>query len=354
LQYFQTTNQKSAVDGSWYSYQLSASVEPEPASPPPQISPPLAFAGLTFFPTPNSSAPPDRFSVSTLALTSSHVLVAGISSLSQEIVFLLWDLQFSVLLASHTLPMPSALPSSLYFQLVLGPQTLTKTRTQVSGQALLIISSLPPSPPAGKDKDNASTESTSMLFVVPYTVPSTSTISAALGLGGASEKWFRSLNEESPPVKPTAVEAKLLSIIRSAVEGGQGQAATAAFMKWVSKDGGGESLDIDTDPKPVVSMSSFSSTHSPQIFEQDPSPSPRLEYNFVKELLNIVLLLQIQPKSNLTAANASSAYSREIIGYLLEKQVVCSAMIEAPGGLLGALRARSDWVNLILSVFGDI
>ena len=260
LQSIQITNQKSAVDGSWYSYQLSASVEPEPASPPPQISPPLAFAGLTFFPTPNSSAPPDRFSVSTLALTSSHVLVAGISSLSQEIVFLLWDLQFSVLLASHTLPMPSALSSSLYFQLVLGPQTLTKTRTQVSGQALLIISSLPPSPPAGKDKDNASTESTSMLFVVPYTVPSTSTISAALGLGGASEKWFRRLDEESPP---TAVEAKLLSIIRSAVEGGQGQAATAAFMKWVSKDGGGESLDIDTDPKPVVSMSSFSSTPPP-------------------------------------------------------------------------------------------
>jgi hypothetical protein len=66
----------------------------------------------------------------------------------------------------------------------------------------------------------------------------------------------------------------------------------------------------------------------------------------VKELLNIVLLLRLQPNSNLTAANASSAYSPEIIRYLLEKQVACSAMIEAPGGLLGALRARNDWVNL--------
>lgn len=84
---------------------------------------------------------------------------------------------------------------------------------------------------------------------------------------------------------------------------------------------------------------------SPQIFgyDQDPPPaSSRLEYNFVKELLDIVLLLRIQPKSNL----AASAYSSEVIRYLLEKQVVCSAMIEAPGGLLGALRARNDWVNL--------
>ena len=69
----------------------------------------------------------------------------------------------------------------------------------------------------------------------------------------------------------------------------------------------------------------------------------------MKELLNIVLLLRMQSNSNLTAADALSAYSPEIIQYLLEKQLVCSAMIEAPGGLLGALRARNDWVNLIFS-----
>jgi hypothetical protein len=36
----------------------------------------------------------------------------------------------------------------------------------------------------------------------------------------------------------------------------------------------------------------------------------------------------------------SGAYSPEIIRYLLEKQVVGSTMVEAPGGLFGALRAR--------------
>jgi hypothetical protein len=58
-------------------------------------------------------------------------------------------------------------------------------------------------------------------------------------------------------IRPTAAEtsrtAKFLTTIRSAVEGGQGQAAAAAFIKW--QDGDGESLDIDTDLKPVVSIS---------------------------------------------------------------------------------------------------
>lgn len=164
-----------------------------------------------------------------------------------------------MLLASYTLSIPSALSSSLYIQLVLGPQTLTKTRAQVTGQALLILSSLPP---PGKDKDKAVAEfkSTSVLFVVPYMVPTTATISAALGLGGASSKWLRGLNDQSSSIKPTAAEtsrANLLTTIRSAVEGGRGQAAAAAFIKWVSQDGDGESSEINAHPNPVVSISKF-------------------------------------------------------------------------------------------------
>lgn len=125
---------------------------------------------------------------------------------------------------------------------------MTKTRTQVTGQALLIISSLPPLPPPG-EKVSTQYKSTSVLFVVPYTVPSTSTISAALGLGGASEKWLRGLDEQNSPVsKPTAFETsreKLLDTIRLAVEGGQGRTAAIAFMEW-------ESSDINPDP--VVSI----------------------------------------------------------------------------------------------------
>ena len=165
-----------------------------------------------------------------------------------------------MLLASHTLSIPSTLTSSLYIQLVLGPQILTKTHAQVTGQALLILSSLPPSLPPGRDKEKAGADRKSVLFVVPYTVPSTATISAALGLGGASGKWLRELDDQSSSIKPTAAETsrtKLLTTVRSAVEGGRGQAAAATFMKWVSQDGDRESSDIDTDPKPVVSISNF-------------------------------------------------------------------------------------------------
>ena len=51
--------------------------------------------------------------------------------------------------------------------------------------------------------------------------------------------------------------------------------------------------------------------------------------------------------SNLTA---SKAYSLEIIRYLLDHWVVCSTMVEAPGGLLGALRARNNFI-LIFWIF---
>ena len=249
---------KIASDGLWHSYQLSSSIEPESFSTPlAQISPPLALAGLSFLLTSNSLKSIERFSVSTLALTSSHVLLAGLS-LSQEIIILLWDLQFSVVLASHSLSLPSSLSSPLYFQLVLGPQTLTKTHAQVTGQALLILSSLPPSSLSGKvEKASAEHKSTSVLFVVPYTVPSTATISAALGLGRASGKWLRGLDNHTSSVKPTAAEssrAKLLTTIRSAVDGGRGQAAAAAFIKWVSQDEDGETSDLNMNPKPAVSI----------------------------------------------------------------------------------------------------
>ena len=91
-------------------------------------------------------------------------------------------------------------------------------------------------------------------------VPTTATISAALGLGGASSKWLRGLNDQSSSIKPTAAEtsrANLLTTIRSAVEGGRGQAAAAAFIKWVSQDGDGESSEINAHPNPVVSISKF-------------------------------------------------------------------------------------------------
>jgi hypothetical protein len=169
-------------------------------------------------------------------------------------------------------------------------------------------------------------------------------------LVATSRKWLRGLDDQSSSIKSIAAKtsrAKLLTTERSAVEGGRGQAAAVAFVKWVSQDGDGESLDTDiygwTDPKPVVSISFFFIKKSCTNLPLQQNPPDLNERTDLNERI-IKHLLRIQPNSNLSAANASSAYSSEIIRYLLEKQVVCSAMIEASGGLLGALRVRNDFL----------
>ena len=64
-----------------------------------------------------------------------------------------------------------------------------------------------------------------------------------------------------------------------------------------------------------------------------------LDYNFVKDILNIVLSSDSKTKS-------AAAYSPDIIQYLLKRRTVCSAMVQIPGALLGALRTKNDWVGL--------
>ena len=128
-----------------------------------------------------------------------------------------------------------------------------KTRTQVTGQALLILSSLPPSPVPGKGESRCRIQINYSTFRCTIHGATFSTVSATLCLGGVGERWLRGSDEQGSPVKPTADEAnhvsrKLLSIIWSTVEGYQGQAAAAAAsMQWASKNGDRESPDIDTN-----------------------------------------------------------------------------------------------------------
>ena len=65
---------------------------------------------------------------------------------------------------------------------------------------------------------------------------------------------------------------------------------------------------------------------------------PTLDYNFVKDILNIVLTSD-------SKTNTLATYSPDVVRYLLERRAVCSAMVQMPGGLLGALRTKNDWVG---------
>ena len=66
-----------------------------------------------------------------------------------------------------------------------------------------------------------------------------------------------------------------------------------------------------------------------------------LDYNFVKDILNIVL----------SSDSKTAAYSPDIIQYLLKRRTVCSAMVQIPGALLGALRTKNDWVGLYYMIY---
>ncbi|KDR84273.1 hypothetical protein GALMADRAFT_133615 [Galerina marginata CBS 339.88] len=279
------------VDGAWNSYKLLLS------SPPVQLSPPLQLSGFSFL------SESSKRSVSLLALTSSHVLLAAIAS--NEITLLIWDLQFSVLLSSHTLPVPSALSSStLHVRLVPGAQSPTKSETEVFGQAVLILSSIPP-------KETPEDKTVSVLIVVPYSVPTVSTIAAAMGRGDAGNRWLRASEEEPKQSTDDKARAKLLGTMKTAIQGGRPLAAAEAFMQWVAK--------------------------------QDGQPAtPSLDYNFVKELLGITLLLP--PSESRPNAVGAATYTPDVVRYLLEQRVVCSAMV--PGGLLCALKAKDDWSSI--------
>ncbi|CAA7259375.1 unnamed protein product [Cyclocybe aegerita] len=286
-------------DGAWRSYRIQGDSLAD-------LAPPITL-----------SVPSMPLSNALLALTTSHVLLATVSS--QEINILLWDVQFAVLLASHSVPVPSSLSSSsLQIRLVAGShsQQSQKTKTQVvNGQAILIISSVPTKKRQDEPFDASQQKSTSVLLVVPFTVPSQSTIAAAMGRGAAGKKWLKissTLNDASASQKGAEETAKekVLGTMRAAISSGRPQAAVAAFMKWAPKEG--------------------------------QETTSALQHNFVKEVLELVLLPAPDSK-------ALSAYASEIVRYLLERQLACSSMISMPGGLLGALRLRADWKSIQLA-----
>ncbi|PPQ69895.1 hypothetical protein CVT26_014158 [Gymnopilus dilepis] len=286
------------TEGLWHSYQLT----PELSSPPDQFSSPLQLSGFSFL------SEPSKLSVSLLALTSSHVLLAAIAS--QEITLLLWDLQFSVLLASHTFSIPSALSSSsLHIRLVPGVDNATKSGSQVVGQAILVLSSVP-----SKEKSDGG-KTVSILVVVPYTVAAMSTIAAAMGRGDAGKKWLHA-REEKKLSADEKTRQKLLDTMQSAMQSGRPQTASAAFLKWAPKT--------------------------------DESAAEQLSYNFTKDVLRTVLGLPTESKSTSITASGSS-YAPEVVRYLLERRVVCSSMLPPSIGLLGALRAKNDWATIELA-----
>jgi hypothetical protein len=166
--------------------------------------------------------------ISLLSLGSTFILLAGLTrSPTREIVFLIWDLKYSVLLASQTMPIPSTLSQAdkegLTLELVAAG----------SGQAMLVIT---PNTHPIKSPPEVSSSLRSTALVVPFTVPAASTIANAMGLASRGAKWL--VQDESSPSMSSeldAIQVTLLQSMRKMVEQNRPDGASTAFFEWGKK-----------------------------------------------------------------------------------------------------------------------
>lgn len=301
--------------GEWYSFQIesldySAFILSSACSP-------VALRNLSFIPASSTEGSPSlAHEASILSVGSSHVLLAGVTlPPAPELVLLLWDLQYSVLLASRVVP----IPSTIYRSKKQG------IRLQLSGsssasQAILILS---PTTivRGGSGPHAASDDSTqrSNVFAVPLVVPPSSTVLNALGRASAGEKWLLSAATLASQTNASdygldAVQTKLIRQMRAGMEQKRVEATDDAFFAWVSQQESGRSGANSRSKLPFG-------------------------YQLVKQVLELVFRT---PKNT----TVDIPYSPKVVRYLLQQRCVSASMVD--GGLFAALRLRNDWVRIIL------
>ncbi|KAG5648709.1 hypothetical protein DXG03_000056 [Asterophora parasitica] len=300
----------SSRDGSWHCCRLESqdSISLELTA----ISAPFRLSGLSFISNPQRSE-----EISLISLNSSHVLLSAVTvSHNPEIVLLLWDLQYSVLLASQALPVPTTLVQA---------KDVTINLTLVASSSSQVLLLLSPHTSNATRKVQPSSSRSSVL-VVPMTCPAVSTIVNAMGQASAGAKWIHQAESSScsAPTHDTA-RTKVLATLRAAMDKNLPHAANVAFFEW-------EKRETKAAAKPSAETGELSG-------KDTATPNAALSYAFVKDLLTTVL----QPLKP-----ANTPYSSEIVRYLLNRQLVSGSMLD--GGIVAALRAKNDWQSIALAL----
>ncbi|TDL29372.1 hypothetical protein BD410DRAFT_709844 [Rickenella mellea] len=331
-------------DGFWSSFRVDSVSGKMVIS---QSAAPFQLKGLSFPAkerTKSLKSSSNRPHTSLLSLGSSHVMLAGVTtSASPEIALLLWDVQYSVLLDSHMLPIPSSLPktSPPDFSLSLVPGT--------SNQALLLLT---PNTNLSSNKSqkarSSSAQHLSSILVVPFNVPSTSTIANAIGRGSRGMEWKESeLSSLSGATTLDATRQSIIKQLENAVAKGDVDPANTTFLEWVeresakakAKDKGNPQLP-EAAVEATDMLDGFEHTQGKNMDEKRKFRSDNrftLGHFFTSSVVRIVL--QKTP---------GTAYPSKIIHYLMERQAVSHSMIE--GGLLPALSDRGDWETIHLAL----
>ncbi|KAI0652881.1 hypothetical protein C8Q70DRAFT_1059801 [Cubamyces menziesii] len=314
--------------GTWHALSLSTS--PSSALSIAPAAEPLRLQALTF------TSPARIGEASLSALTSSHVLLAAIATGSQtEIVLLLWDLRYGVLLAQQAIPVPSTLPrpkkAGAFVRLTVSPAPAQDSKAGkgaiVQMNGLLVLA---PAPDRDVQADNAPARST--ILVVPLNVPAASTIAAAIGRANAGARWL--VTKQAPGTQGQGQHGapeislnarKALKEMKASINGSAGgnvTGAEAAFFEYVQQQQNkGKGRGAAT---------------------QEEGQAAPLEYAFAQGALQLVL-----PPASAQTPNAA-AYSAKVVRHLLERRAVSSSMVE--GGLLPALAAQNDWDTIALAM----
>ena len=225
----------SESDGQWRSFELH-STSPESLLLQP-ISSPIKLSGLSFIEkNPGSVATHyNEMAVSSLSLGSSFALLCGGLAQSQDLVVLLWDLRYSVVLASHRFPIPTNLTASKAgISLELVPASNTQVLLSLSARL------------QGKTSKLRST-----VYVIPVTVPETSTIATAMGRASGSAKWLAAPNGGPSSVSFSSDRHDLLKKLRSRIRQNDPEAADSAFFNWLENKSGSA---VCTDVRLVCSL----------------------------------------------------------------------------------------------------
>ena len=265
-----------------------------------------------------------------ISVGSSFVLLAGMSGDDPpEVVLLLWDIQYQVVLATQKFALPSMVaysPSS----------PLRLELTPASGSLALLVLS-PAITTSSKGKVGV-VSGHSAILLVPIAVPPMSTIALAMGRARDTQMWLRNIHDDKTCVtvlRQDKGRRQVMQSVREALAKDCPQAAEVAFFAWVNQ----ETAHLK-HLQNVEVPSNESNRDNRGDGEQVPNRQnqghsiPPLSHQFVSNILNEIL----RPSDP-----SYVSYPSKIMQYLLSREAVSHGMVE--GGLLPALRHHQDWVN---------
>ncbi|EUC56211.1 hypothetical protein RSOL_166110, partial [Rhizoctonia solani AG-3 Rhs1AP] len=274
------------------SSSASASTRTFIASPLPN---PLKLQGLVTTTDGVASSPlPSPLSIH--ALKSSIVVIAGVSTSSpSKLVLLIWDAQYSILLAERASFLPSPLPSS----------SNVAISTQGSSQTQLIIAI------------------SSHILSASITLPQTSSIASVLGAANSSSEWLVPSTTLQDDTRTALVDR-----IRQEVQAGRTAQADAAFFRWVENE-----AESSIEGEKAGTLASATKAAA-----KIPFPSA-----FAAALIDAAFPPEKEKDKENENEKEGPVFASGIVSALIWRGAAGQGMLRTPGGLFGALRRNRDW-----------